>query len=107
MDDVAAAFPALTIVMAHPSWPWQEEQLTMLVHKPNVYMDLSGLSPKYFSPSLVTYANNMVQDKVLFGSDYPAITPERWLRDFGQAPFSDEVRPKILRENAARLLGIA
>jgi predicted TIM-barrel fold metal-dependent hydrolase len=48
----------------------------------------------------------MVPDKVLFGSDYPAITPERWLRDFEQAPFSDEVRPKILRDNAARLLGI-
>jgi hypothetical protein len=104
MDDVAADFPALTIVMAHPSWPWQEEQLAMLVHKPNVYMDLSGWSPKYFSPSLITYVNNMISDKVIFGSDYPAITPERWLRDFEQAPFSDEVRPKILHDNAARLL---
>ena len=106
MDDVAADFPELTIVMAHPSWPWQEEQLAMLVHKPNVYMDLSGWSPKYFSPSLITYANNVISDKVLFGSDYPAITPERWLRDFETAGFSDAVRPKILRENAARLLGI-
>ena len=106
MDDVAADFPALTIVMAHPAWPWQEEQLAMLVHKPNVYMDLSGWSPKYFSPSLITYANNMISDKVIFGSDYPAITPERWLRDFEGAGFSDSVKPKILRENAARLLGI-
>ncbi len=106
MDDVAADFPELTIVMAHPAWPWQEEQLAMIVHKPNVYMDLSGWSPKYFQPSLITYANNLIGDKVLFGSDYPAITPERWLRDFAQAPFSDEVRPKILRENATRLLGI-
>jgi predicted TIM-barrel fold metal-dependent hydrolase len=71
MDDVAADFPSLTIVMAHPAWPWQEEQLAMLVHKPNVYMDLSGWSPKYFSPSLVTYANFMIPDKVMFGSDYP------------------------------------
>lgn len=106
MDDVAAEFPDLTIVLAHPAWPWQEEQLAMLVHKPNVYMDLSGWSPKYFSPSLITYANHMVSDKVLFGSDYPAITPERWLRDFESAGFTDEVRPKILRENAARLLGV-
>lgn len=107
MDDVAADFPELTIVMAHPSWPWQEEQLAMLVHKPNVYMDLSGWSPKYFQPSLITYANHMVSDKVIFGSDYPAITPERWLRDFETAGFTDDVRPKILRENAARLLDIA
>jgi uncharacterized protein len=106
MDDVAADFPGLTIVMAHPAWPWQEEQLAMLVHKPNVHMDLSGWSPKYFSPSLITYTNNMISDKVIFGSDYPAITPERWLRDFETAGFSDAVKPKILRENAARLLGI-
>jgi len=106
VDDVAADFPQLTIVMAHPSWPWQEEQLAVLVHKPNVCMDLSGWSPKYFQPSLVTYANHMISDKVLFGSDYPAITPERWLRDFEAAGFNDDVRPKILHDNAARLLGI-
>jgi predicted TIM-barrel fold metal-dependent hydrolase len=106
MDDVAADFPELTIVMAHPAWPWQEEQLALLVHKPNVYMDLSGWSPKYFSPSLITYANFMISDKVIFGSDYPAITPDRWLKDFATVAFNDDVRPKILRENAARLLGI-
>jgi len=106
VDDVAADFPQLKIIMAHPAWPWQEEQLAVLVHKPNVYMDLSGWSPKYFQPSLVQYANTLLQDKVLFGSDYPVITPERWLRDFEQADFRDEVRPKILRENAAKLLGI-
>lgn len=48
----------------------------------------------------------MISDKVIFGSDYPAITPERWLRDFEGAGFRDDVKPKILRENAARLLGI-
>lgn len=106
IDDIAADFPEVRIIMAHPSWPWQEEQLAILVHKPNVYMDLSGWSPKYFSPSLITYANHMISDKVMFGSDYPAITPERWLRDFAQAPFDDKVRPNILRENAARLLGV-
>jgi predicted TIM-barrel fold metal-dependent hydrolase len=104
IDDVAAQFPELKIIMAHPSWPWQEEQLAMLVHKPNVFMDLSGWSPKYFQPSLVQYANTLVQDKVLFGSDYPVITPERWLADFEKAPFSDDVRAKILLENAKKLL---
>ena len=106
VDDVAADFPQLNIIMAHPAWPWQEEQLAVLVHKPNVYMDLSGWSPKYFQPSLVQYANTLLQDKVLFGSDYPVITPERWLRDFEQAGFREEVRPKILLENAAKLLGV-
>lgn len=104
LDDVAADFPNLTIILAHPSWPWQEEQLAMVVHKTNVYMDLSGWSPKYFSPSLVQYANTLARDKVLFGSDYPVISPERWLQDFEAAPFREEVRPKILIENARRVL---
>jgi predicted TIM-barrel fold metal-dependent hydrolase len=107
MDDVAADFPNLRIIMAHPAFPWQDEQLAMLVHKPNVYMDISGWSPKYFSPLLIQYANTLIQDKVLFGSDYPALTPERWLHDFEQAPFDDAVRPKILLENAKRLFGLA
>ena len=106
VDDVAADFPDLTIIMAHPAFPWVEEQLAIVVHKPNVYMDLSGWSPKYFDPLLVQYANTRIQDKVLFGSDYAAITPERWLADFEAAPFRDEVRPKILLENAKRVLNL-
>jgi len=106
VDDIACDFPNLTIILAHPSFPWQDEQLAMLVHKPNVYMDISGWSPKYFSPLLIQYANSIAQDKVLFGSDYPALTPERWLSDFEAAPFRDEVRPKILLENAKRILNL-
>jgi len=106
MDDVAADFPDTPMILAHPSWPWQDESLAMAVHKPNVYIDLSGWSPRYFSPSLIQYANSMIQDKVLFGTDYPLISPERWLGAFAKAPFKDEVRPKILFENANRLLGL-
>ena len=104
IDDVAADFSELTIIMAHPSFPWQEEQLAVLVHKPNVYMDLSGWSPKYFSPLLVQYAKTLIQDKVLFGSDYPVISPERWLNDFDALGFDEPVRQKILLDNAKRLL---
>jgi predicted TIM-barrel fold metal-dependent hydrolase len=104
IDDVAADFPELTIIMAHPSFPWQDEQLAMLVHKPNVYMDLSGWSPKYFSPLLVQYARTLAQDKVMFGSDYPVISPERWLSDFDALGFDEAVRRKILFENAKRVL---
>lgn len=104
IDDVAADFPDLTIIGAHPSWPWQEEMLALAVHKTNVYIDLSGWSPKYFPPSLVRYANTLLQDRVLFGSDYPFLTPERWLADFEKAGFKPEVRQKILLDNAKRLL---
>jgi uncharacterized protein len=107
VDDVAVDFPELTIVLAHPSFPWQDEAISVALHKRQVYIDLSGWSPKYFPPQLVQYANTLLSDRVLFGSDYPMITPDRWLAEFEQAAFRDEVRPKILKENAARLLGLA
>ena len=106
LDDVAADLPELTIVLAHPSFPWQDEAISVCLHKENVWIDLSGWSPKYFPPQLVRYANTQLSTKVLFGSDFPLITPDRWLADFEQAPFKDEVRPLILKENAARLLGL-
>jgi predicted TIM-barrel fold metal-dependent hydrolase len=107
LDDVAVDFPDLTIILAHPSFPWQDEALAVAVHKPNVYIDLSGWSPKYFPPQLVRYANSLLQDKVLFGSDYPLITPERWLRDFAELDIKPEVQVKILKDNAVRMLGLA
>jgi predicted TIM-barrel fold metal-dependent hydrolase len=106
VDDVAADFPELDIVLAHPSFPWQEEALAIAVHKPNVYIDLSGWSPKYFPEILVRYTNTLLREKMLFGSDYPLITPDRWLADFEQLPIRDEVRPLVLKENAVRLLGL-
>jgi len=104
LDDVAVDFPDMTIILAHPSFPWQEEALSVANHKPNVYIDLSGWSPKYFPPILVRYANSLLKEKVLFGSDWPAITPDRWLNDFAQLDIKEDVRPLILKENARRLL---
>jgi predicted TIM-barrel fold metal-dependent hydrolase len=104
IDDIAADFPKLTIIGAHPSWPWQEEMLAVAVHKTNVYIDLSGWSPKYFPPSLIQHANTILQDRILFGSDYPFLTPERWIADFEKAGFKPEVHEKILLLNAKRLL---
>ena len=106
VDDVAVDFPTMKIILAHPSFPWQDAALSVATHKPTVHIDLSGWSPKYFPPQLVKYANSLLQDKVLFGSDYPVISPDRWLADFAALPMKDEVRPKILKDNAARLLGL-
>jgi len=107
LDDVAIHFPDMQIIIAHPSWPWQDEALSVAMHKPNVFIDLSGWSPKYFPPQLVQYANTLLRDRMLFGSDFPLITPERWMKDFDEAGFRDEVKPLILKENAARLLKLS
>ena len=106
LDDVAADFPDMPIIMAHPSVPWQDEALSVATHKPNVYIDLSGWSPKYFEPKLVQYANTLLKHKVLFGTDNPVISPDRWLADFEKIDIRPEVRPLIMKENAAKLLGL-
>jgi predicted TIM-barrel fold metal-dependent hydrolase len=97
----------MPIVLAHPSFPWQDEAISICLHKPEVYIDLSGWSPKYFPPQLVRAANGLLKRKVLFGSDFPVITPERWLADFEQLELRDDVRPLILKQNAVRMLGLA
>jgi predicted TIM-barrel fold metal-dependent hydrolase len=107
MDDVAVDFPDMPIILAHPSFPWQDEAISVCLHKPQVYIDLSGWSPKYFSPVLIQYANTLLKKKMLFGSDYPLITPDRWMADFAAINIKDEVRPLILKENAMRLFGFS
>jgi predicted TIM-barrel fold metal-dependent hydrolase len=104
LDDVAVDFPDMPIILAHPSFPWQEEALSVATHKPQVYIDLSGWSPKYFPPILVQYINTVLKEKMLFGSDYPVITPERWMADFEKLDIKPEVRPLVMKMNAARLL---
>jgi uncharacterized protein len=106
VDDVAVDFPDMPIVLAHPSFPWQEEALAVALHKPQVYIDLSGWSPKYFPPILVQYANTLLKEKVLFGTDFPVLTPERWIEDLATTPIRDEVKPGLFKLNAARLLGL-
>ena len=106
LDDVAADFPDMPIILAHPSFPWQEEALSVATHKPQVYIDLSGWSPKYFPPILVRYINSILQDKMLFGSDWPVITPDRWLSDFAKLEIREEIRPKVMKANARKILGI-
>lgn len=106
IDDVAVDFPELRIVLAHPSFPWQDEALSVAMHKQQVYIDLSGWSPKYFPPQLVRYAGSMLRKQVLFGTDYPLIDPGRWLADFETLDISEEARALILRENAIRLLDL-
>jgi predicted TIM-barrel fold metal-dependent hydrolase len=104
LDDVAADFPNLTVILAHPSVPWQAEAISMATHKANVFIDLSGWRPKYFPAELVRAAGGQLRHKVLFGSDYPLITPERWLADFYELGLAESLHRDILVNTAAELL---
>ncbi|HEV2458954.1 MAG TPA: amidohydrolase family protein, partial [Ktedonobacterales bacterium] len=105
LDSLAADHPDLTIIGAHPSWPWEQEMIAILQHKPNVYNDLSGWSPKYIPPALLKEAAGRLNHKFLFGSDYPFITPDRWLRDFNALDgWSDDARQNLLWRNGQKVL---
>ncbi|HEY1291479.1 MAG TPA: amidohydrolase family protein [Chloroflexota bacterium] len=106
LDDIAADFPDLRIIGAHPAWPWQEEALAIARHKTNFYIDLSGWAPRYFPPQLVQYAGSILQDRVLFGSDWPVLSVERWLTEFGELVIRPDVRQKIMLDNARNLLAL-
>lgn len=106
LDDVAADFPGLTIICAHPSVPWQDSAISMATHKANVHIDLSGWLPKYFPSQLVRAINGLLRHKVLFGSDYPVLSPDRWIDSFDRLDIKADVRPLVMKENAVRLLGL-
>lgn len=106
LDDLAADFPELRIVAAHPSWPWHLEALAMVWHKANVYMDLSGWAPRYWPEEVRHYANSMIPQKMLFGTDWPVLGIDRWMEEFDGLGFKEESRRRILLDNARELLGL-
>ena len=107
VDSLAARHPNLTIIMAHPAWPWIQEQVAVALHKSNVFIDLSGWAPRYIPKELISEAGGRLRKKVLFGSDYPYISPVTWLEQFQELDIRDESRPLILHDNAARILNLA
>jgi predicted TIM-barrel fold metal-dependent hydrolase len=107
VDSLAARHPNLTIIMAHPAWPWIQEQVAVALHKSNVFIDLSGWAPRYIPKELISEASGRLRKKILFGSDYPYISPVTWLEQFQELDIRDGSRPLILHDNAARILNLA
>jgi uncharacterized protein len=102
VDEVAARFPELTIVAGRPAWPWQTEMIAVLLHKANVWNELHGWSPKYFTPELKWDISHRLQDKMMFGADYPLFSYERLFKDWEAEGYSPEVLEKVFRKNAER-----
>ena len=106
IDDLAADFPNLKIIMAHPGWPWVEETTAVALHKGNVYWEMSGWAPKHFPGNLKVDIRGRLQDKIMFGSDYPSLPYERILREWNELGYKPEVMEKIMHGNAERVLGL-
>jgi predicted TIM-barrel fold metal-dependent hydrolase len=104
IDTIAADFPRLTIVMAHPAWPWTEEAIAVLLHKSNVFMDVSGWRPRYMPDPLKREMTRRLQDKLLYGSDYPGWSPGQYLDELEMEGLKPGVIEKIFYKNAIRVL---
>jgi predicted TIM-barrel fold metal-dependent hydrolase len=106
IDELAADFPNLTIIAAHPGWPWVDEMTAVVLHKGNVFWEVSGWAPKYFSPQLKTDIRGRLRDKIMFGSDYPSISHSRLLREWGELGYTDDTMERVFHRNAERVLAL-
>ena len=107
VDDVAVQFPGLTIIAAHCAWPFHNEMTAVMIHKANVHNELHGWSPRYFPAELKREINGRLQDRFLFGSDYPWFSYERLFKDWAGEDYKPEVLEKVYHQNAQRILGLA
>lgn len=106
LDEVALDFPELTIVGGHIGYPWTVEMIALATKYPNVYIDTSAYKAKRYPRELVEYLRGHGRTKVLFGSNFPMITPAECLADVDALGLSDEARGLFLGGNAARVFGI-
>ena len=107
-DDVAVDFPTLKLVLLHYGvGGWHEQAMSLAFRHPNVYLDISGASPRIYPQSLVVSANTpFYQPKILFGTDYPFVGMQSWFKAFKQLKgfgWSEDTQRKVLRENFLRL----
>ncbi len=105
IDKVAARFPDLRILAARPAYPWQDEMLAVLTHKPNVAYELHGWGPRQFSPALKKAIAGRIQDRIMFGCDFPVLRYEKVISDWRSEGYTEEVLRKVLHDNAEAYFG--
>jgi predicted TIM-barrel fold metal-dependent hydrolase len=106
VDSVAVQWPDLSIIAGRPAWPWQDEMISILLHKPNVSSELHGWSPKYLTDALKREIRSRLRGKVMFGGDYPLFRYERLLADWRELGYDEAVLAAVFHGNARRLLGL-
>ena len=105
VDEVAATYPELTIVASRPAWPWQADMIAVLLHKANVWYEVHGWSPRYFTADLKSEIARRLHDRVMFGADYPMFRYERLIADWQSEGYGEAVLENIFYRNAERLFG--
>lgn len=107
IDVVMFDFPDLVFVTRHGCEPWEELAVKLMLKWPNLYYSTSAFAPKYYPKAIIDYANSRGADKVLYAGYFPmGLSLERIFSELPQVPLKDEVWPKFLYGNAARILGL-
>ncbi|NKB37515.1 MAG: amidohydrolase family protein [Gammaproteobacteria bacterium] len=103
LDQVAIDFPELKIIGIHIGIPWAEEMIAMAWKHENVFIGADAYAPKYWPQTLIHYINSYGSNKVMFGTDWPVISPERAISEIDKLGLRDESKEKLVRENALRV----
>lgn len=103
LDRVAIDFPELKLIGIHIGVPWTDEMISMCWKHENVYTAGDAYAPKYWPPQYVHYANTYGSHKVLFGTDWPVIDPERAVAEVDGLGLRPEAKQRLMRENALGL----
>ncbi len=106
LDEVALDFPELVIVGGHIGYPWTDEMIALATKYPNVHIDTSAYKPKRYPAALREYLAGHGRKKVLFGSNYPMLTPGDCLAQVDALGLDAEARRLFLGDNAARVFGL-
>jgi uncharacterized protein len=103
LDQVAIDFPELKLLGIHIGVPWTDEMISMAWKHENVFIGVDAYAPKHWPPQLVHYLNTYGREKVLFGTDWPVIDPERAVAEIGAMDLRPETRAALMRDNALRV----
>jgi len=106
VDELAIEYPTLKIVTGRPAWPWQDEMIAVMLHKPNVWAELHGWSPKYLTEPLRRDIARRLKRRVMFGADYPLFRYQRLVEDWRSLGFDDETLERVFFRNAEALFGL-
>ena len=107
LDIIALDFPELKLVGAHTGWPWTEEMMSLAWKHENVYLGIDAHHPKYLEPNLVQFMKTRGQNKVLYGTNYPAVTHAEFIACIrNELGLTEKVAEKILHRNAAQVYGL-
>jgi predicted TIM-barrel fold metal-dependent hydrolase len=103
LDRVAIDFPELKLIGIHVGIPWTKEMIAMCWKHENVFTAGDAYAPRYWPDEYVHYADSYGRNKVMFGTDWPVIDPERAVAEVAELGIRPESHQALMRDNALRV----